>query len=342
MTLSLEYRKDISGGKLYASRNSNDLRQTYDTVGANRANLDWNLTLRQGRLKKPSNGSASMPNLSTQARGEARQARNQTGHLTSEHEDGPYHAANETQEKYQNYAHTDHMTGGGRQGGLVRNSSGKSGSIDWQLNLRDGYHQKPDFEWRRYYSRPQQSFDMMKENCSADNEKYQKSGITPQDRRIDRNQSALPIETIRDDPISFKRWPGCEGTQVGQWRHLVDDHRFGHRSRGTVRAQTTLRTADSDNSGSKICDNRSDGCIVEMLGKKKWVNPSSYEPLAARPPEGDPKLHFLSRLRILPEQDEENRVVRMSKQDRTDNHISEMRELKHKKREEAENAAPVG
>lgn len=335
-TSYVEYRKDCVGGKTFASRNYNDLKGTYNSAGSNRSQLDWNLTLRQVRSKKNINSSQSVPNLS----GPIEKNR---APLTSEHEDGPYHSCNPTVGKYQNVAATEHMTGGGKHGGSVRKSGGTSVSIDWQLNLRDGYHQKPDFEWRRYFTRPQVSFDRMKKTCAAnlapcdregaDNALYNESGITPQDRRMDRAASALPIETISDDPISFKRWAGCEGTQVGQWRHMINDRRFGHKSRRTIQQETTLREYPGDTAGARICDNRSDGCIVEMLGKKKWVDPQHYEPLAARPPQGDAKLHYLTRIHIVPEKDEENREKRMAKQPRTDAHISEKSHAKSKSKE---------
>jgi len=324
MTQYVEYRKDVSGGKIYASRNNNDLRHTFDHPGANRSNLDWNLTLRQVRMKKNINATQSTPNLVTAEL--SQEGRRAISGLTSEHPDGPYHSNTETVEKYHNVAATGHMHRGGRHDGLTRVSSGTSDMIDFQMGLRDGSHQKTDDQWRRYFSRPQVSFDMMKENCSAENQAYQKCHTTPQDRRPDRRASALPLEMVRDDPISFKRWPGAEGTQVGQWVHLINDRRHGHKSRGQIKAETTMRTQPSDNHGAKICDNRSDGCIVEMLGKKKWVNPVSHEPHAARPPVGDPKLHHLTRHRILPEADEENRAKRIARHPRSDNHISEKHE----------------
>eukprot|EP00434_Breviolum_minutum_P028591 symbB.v1.2.025296.t1/scaffold2445.1/size151041/24 len=80
-----------------------------------------------------------------------------------------------------------------------------------------------------------------------------------------------------------------------------------------------------DPNGARIHDTRNDGCIVEMLGKKKWVGHQSHDPLVARLPNGDPKLYHLSQSRILPELDEENRELRKNKQGRTDTHIPETR-----------------
>lgn len=327
MSAVLEFRKDTLGEGHYASRNHNDFRHTYDAQGgAPRAQVDWNLTLRQVGKKRlaKDGGSASLPNLS-----EAREVKRDP--LVAEHHDGPYRGHNDTVGKYQNFAETQHMCRG-----LVRVSSGGAAEIDFQLNLRSGQHTKVDDKWpvepghwRRYFTRPQQSFDMMKDNCSLLNEAYKTSGITPQDRRIDRRSGALPIEQIRADPMSFRRNAGCEGSQVGLWEHLITDRRHGHKARRQLAHETTMRLGNpKDPSGGKITDNRTDSCIVEMLGKKKWSGGVSHEPLAARPPVGDPKLHHLSRMRILPERDEEDRKRRMTKQPRTDDDIPEGHQAK--------------
>lgn len=309
---ALEYRRDFAGDRLYASRNHGDLSHTISASGANRSQVDWNLTLRQVRKKADTiDRPASLPNLLTAEREDRRGEP-----LAPEHADGPYHSNTATMGRYQNVGANAHMLKG-----LTRVSSGNSLTLDWHLNLRDGYHQKPDVQWRRYYGRPQQSFDMIQENCAKDNEAYQKSHITPQDRRPDRRSGAISAATIRDDPISFRRWSGCEGTNVGQWRHLLEDRRHGHKARRQIQQETTLREDKKDDTGAKISDNRSDGCLVEMLGKKKWVGHVSHNPLAARPPKGDPQLYHLSRLRILPEADEEVRKLRRSKHPRTDANI---------------------
>lgn len=311
---AMEYRKDCIGEKLYASRNWNQLRHTYLTPGANRASLDWNLTLRQVRKKPAKQETASLPNLELHTAA-LREGRVQQP-LTSEHEEGPYHGNTETVGLYQNVGNSEHMIGK-----LCRVSSGPAFTIDWQLNLRDSMHKKPDDKWRRYFTRPQQTFDMMKENCSASNAEYQKSHITPQDRRMDRRSGAISIATIRDDPLSFKRAHGCEGTHVGQWRHLIEDRSRGHKTRRQLAHETTLREDPHDKNGARTSDSRSDGCWVEMLGKKKWVGHVSHEPLMQRPPDGDPKMHHMSRLMIKAEADEDNREVRMTRQSRTDQNI---------------------
>jgi len=312
----LEYRKDILGEKFYASRNYNDLNHTYKVPGSNRTQLDWNLTLRQqrkkGSISKDSTAARSAPNLLTS---ELQSKKTLKG--SQEHPDGQYHATTETMGKYQNYSGSVHMLQS-----LTRVSSGSAHQIDWQLNLRDGYHGKPQDKWRSFHSRPQQSFDMMQENCAASNQAYQTSHVTPQDRRPDRRNGAISIECIRDEPMSFRRNPGCEGTQVGQWEHLIQDRRYGHKARRQLGHETTLRSNPEDPNGARIEDTRSNGCVVEMLGKKKWTGHTSPDYMSAEPPDGDTKLYHLSRMRIQHEPDEDNRTLRMNKQTRTDAHIS--------------------
>ncbi|CAE7225640.1 unnamed protein product [Symbiodinium sp. CCMP2456] len=205
-TLPMEIHTDIIGDKLYASRNHNQLRQVYQGSASNRSQIDWNLTLRQVRRPKEMKSASSAPNLHTS---ELLESRTRREPLAPEHPDGPYHGASQARGKYQNFANSAHMCNG-----LVRHSSGPAPSIEWQLNLRGGIHQN-DFKtkWRRHHARPHQSFDYI-DNCSKSNEAYQNSQSTPEDRRYDRRYGALSIETIRDDPVSFRRWPGCEGTQA--------------------------------------------------------------------------------------------------------------------------------
>lgn len=193
-------KKDFLGGSLYASRNHNELRHTYEQPGVNRTNVDWNLTLRQApRISKPTGlkTSVSAPNL--------HEGRHRDP-LTAEHADGPYFPG--TVGHYHNMANTGHMM----LHQLVRVSSGSAHSLDWQLQLRNGLHRheratEGEFatKWRPHYARGQVSFDRSQENCSKDNELYWHSFTTPQDRRPDRSNSALPITMIRDDPIDFKK-----------------------------------------------------------------------------------------------------------------------------------------
>ncbi|CAJ1360010.1 unnamed protein product [Effrenium voratum] len=182
----------------------------YQGGAANRTQIDWNLTLRQGRREKKKAKSASAPNLHTAELAENRTKREP---LAPEHPDGPYHGETPTVGRYQNFANVAHMCNG-----LARVSSGAAHSADWQLNLRGGLHRNEfSGKWRRHHAKSHQSFDCLADNCNKSNEKYQGSQVTPEDRKYDRRYGALSIETIRDDPISFRRWPGCEGTQAQSW-----------------------------------------------------------------------------------------------------------------------------
>lgn len=307
---ALEYRLDTCGGKTFASRNLGLVDHVYKAPGNGQATFNFVNSLRQIRLEKPPKKSQSQPSLHTAAREVPKR-----DPLVSEHEEGVYQGSTGTMGKYQNFGSVKH---------LVDKLS--PNELDWTLNLRAGLHgmEGTDAKWRRHFQRPQQSFDMMKENCSLDNKEYQTSIITPQDRRPDRRMGAIAIANLREDPTSLRRWPGCEGTNVASWRHLVEDRRRGYKTRQVLKAETTMREDYSDTNGARVTDNRNDGCIVEMLGKKRWNGAVSHEPLAARPPKGDPKLHYLSQMKILPEPNEQNRQVRMSKQPRTDKDIPEV------------------
>lgn len=303
----MEVHRDIAGTHQHASRNAGDLRHTYEAPGANRHVFDYMHTLRQAQ-RKPRNlsNNASAPALLT--------ADLLHRPVQSNEHVEPYHSGSKTVGRYHNFATAAHMITH-----LTRVSSGSAEMLDWQLNLRGGTHQRAEEKWRRNFTRPQQSFDMMAENCSRNNEAYQTSNNTPQDRRPDRRTGAIPCETIREDPISFKRWPGCEGAQVGQWRHLIEDRRYGHKSRRQIQMEVTMREHPDDTNGARVNDQRNDGCIVEMLGKKRWYGNRPSSELARHPMEGgDPKLHHLNCLRPLPEADEGNRAVRKGKQKRLD------------------------
>lgn len=319
MTAPLEIRKDIIGSKLYASR---ELSYLFNTTTENRSNVDFALTLRQVRgARQPLRSVDSAPVLKTAEVAEARKREP----LAMQHPEGPYHGETKTLGRYQNYAATSHLIEG-----LTRVSSGSANGVDWMLNLRNGLHgseHKPETStWRRYFTRPQVSFDMTKENCSSGNSEFVKSKITPQDRRPDRNSGAISIGTIRDDPISFRRWPGCEGTNVGQWRHLIEDTSKGRKSKRHLQAETTMRQDPTLQNCAQITDVRSDGCLVEMLGKKKWNDSVHYDSLSHRPIDGgDPKLYHLAQLRPLAEQNEAIRKLRVKKIVRTDVNIPEAR-----------------
>lgn len=310
----MEFRKDVIGEKHYASRNFDHLRHVCGTAGASRTQVDWCLTLRQNRKPIAMKGTASAPNLQTQDLSEAqRETRQREPPAALVHPEGEYHTDTRSTGRYQNMGNTANLI----------QKNGNAHTLNWHLNLRGSLHatEHKELGWKRHYARSHQSFDMMKENCTSPS--YQMSHITPQDRRSDPSSSALPIATIRDDPISFRRWPGCEGTQAGQWGHLIADKRYGHKSRRQVQYEVTLRENSSDPNGARIQDNRSDGCIVEMMGKKSWKDATHHEPLARKGPHGDPKTYHMRNLRTLPEGNEENRSLRRQKHPRSDADIPE-------------------
>ncbi|CAK9108122.1 Uncharacterized protein SCF082_LOCUS50305 [Durusdinium trenchii] len=113
--------------------------------------------------------------------------------------------------------------------------------------------------------------------------------------------------------------------EASYWRHLIEDTSRGRKVRRHIEYEVTLREDPKDPNGARIHDTRNHGCVVEMLGKKKWVAHQHHDPLVARWPTGDPKLYHLSQQRILPEPDEENRELRKHKQPRTDVNIPESR-----------------
>lgn len=227
--------------------------------------------------------------------------------------EGPYGASSESFGRYQNVANCAHMLTK-----LVRLSSGPQ-AVDWQLNLRGGVGRKPEDGWRRYFQRPASSFDVRRDKGGAASETYRSSSVTPEERKPDRHRGAVKVAGLREDPINLQREAGCEGTEVGQWLHLLRDTSSGTKARSQLIFETTLRELPGDDSGTRITDNRTNGCIVEMLGKKKWHDAGSHEPLRLHPAKGgDIKLHHLNFLRPELERDEENRALRMARHPRRD------------------------
>jgi hypothetical protein len=53
----------------------------------------------------------------------------------------------------------------------------------------------------RYFQRPHQSFDLMKENFQQEKEQENPRANSPERKKIERNKSALPMTCIRDDPL---------------------------------------------------------------------------------------------------------------------------------------------
>jgi hypothetical protein len=231
------------------------------------------------------------------------------GDWPEESQEGPYGQDSETCGRYQNVAGCVHMLSG-----LVRLSSGNTRTVDWQLGLRGDSGRKPDAAWRRYFTRTQPSFDATREICDPNDEEFRTSFNTPVDRRADRCRGGIMTATLREFPVAFDRYPGCEGAQAGQWAHLLRDGRYGKQSRAQMSYQTTLRAKTPGDDSGGITDQRSDGCIVEMMGKKKWNNSRSWKPMA-RPPNrgGDVRLHHLSVMKVEPEVDDEVREMRTTK-----------------------------
>lgn len=290
---AIEYRKDFAGKEHYASRNYNSFRQVYEASGGNRATLDWNLTLRQVRKPRTlERGPASMPHLRTMIRSETKEPQ------AAEHPDGQYLAASATVGCYQNVGQTAHM---------VRGADGPH-SLDWQLNLRDGMHR----------SAPSVFTSAVSGTKSTRGDDHDSSHTTSQRQSKDKDHrsSAMSVESIRDNPENLERCPGCEGTDVGQWRHLIQDRSRGTVPRAALQSMTMLRCSPHDTSGARITDHRSNACLVEMLGKKKWTRATSHEPLARPFPHGDSKLYHLSNLRPLGEADEVSRQRRRSRHPR--------------------------
>eukprot|EP00929_Paragymnodinium_shiwhaense_P028913 TRINITY_DN16684_c0_g1_i1.p1 TRINITY_DN16684_c0_g1~~TRINITY_DN16684_c0_g1_i1.p1 ORF type:complete len:266 (+),score=20.22 TRINITY_DN16684_c0_g1_i1:100-897(+) len=225
--------------------------------------------------------------------------------------DGPYHSSTRTVGRYKNVAACANMLGR-----LARLSSGAAHTVDWQLNLRGSDYHTEDSQWRRYFQRPAQSFDNIKERQADQSlkQKYESSPTTPRDPALDRHSGALPAACRRDTPGDFERYPGCEGAQVGQWSHLLTEKEV---HRDVVRSQTTLRDHHRKKQGFlSLGDNRSDACWVEMMGKKKWFGGKSREPLAQPPPIGDPKLYHRSVLYVQGEPDCVSRKLRMTQHSR--------------------------
>jgi len=127
------------------------------------------------------------------------------------------------------------------------------------------------------------------------------------DRRLDPKNTSLGLASIREFDDSFHREHGCEGANAGKWQHII-------KTPGGTRKQmmhaTSLRDAVKDNRVVPFGDNRSDICIVEMMGKKRWFNSRSANPRAAPPPVGDARMHHLSVLHVEAEPDDNVRRLR--------------------------------
>jgi len=318
----MEVNLDIAQGKAYASRNHNDLRHVWQQdYNTERNQVDWLLQLRQTiPPREKSKYPPSVPKVHSPR---------QKPENTTPPEEGPYRTRwksktqlvepeEQTYEKYQNFAETQHMVKGAA---THRVSSGGAPEINWQLNLRNGTHRKPDSRWKRYFQKPHQSFELAPTNF----ENYKKQNISPAHLKYDRSMSALPMATIRDMPLKQDRWPGCEGTALNTWEHLVADRTHGHKSRKNIEWETTLREKKGylNNLGSRIQDNRSEGCITEMLGKKKWQFGNAVPNDLALPYKdgGDPKLYHIRP--VIGEPDPASLALRRHKQPRKEMPITD-------------------
>lgn len=182
---------------------------------------------------------------------------------------------------------------------------------NWHLNLRTQDVHKPANGWRRHFTRGFQTFDHLKHHLADQDfrQEYTNSEGTPRSARQwrpDRQKGHWGGIFQRDDDANFTRSSGCEGAHAGLWLHLFQ----AQHDRAQLAFATTLREASGDHSGARVNDNRNDGCIVEMLGKKKWCS--------NRPRSTDLKLHHLNFLKPEAEPDEDNRSLRVSKTPRRD------------------------
>jgi len=280
----LEVKLDIARGKAYASRNYNDLRHLYEKWGVDRSQVDWQLQLRQQRQPAAKFRTAVGEPTLTEPRKKPAQ--------TKEPQEGPYE-----QQTFGNTATSGHMLR--RIGDPVQTTNIRpqcKEQVCWQMNLRNSaptemgrFDNKP---WRRFHTKGYVSFDRMGENIkqeiyAGDGPTPEHKHITPQDRRPDRSNSALPIATLRDgsdyciEGVRTKmRYPGCEGTALQNWRHLIHPGKV----RDMIKFECTLH---------EMPDNRSDACLVDMLGKKKWQYCTAKDRDTLGPEYPDPKLEYM-------------------------------------------------
>lgn len=229
------------------------------------------------------------------------------------HPDGPYLQATASGGKYQNVASCMHMLTR-----LVRMSPGVH-TVDWQLSLRGNDHANPNNSWRRHFTRPVGTFDALHASRQDEvyREQYEKLPGTP---HYPCGDDRMVKFVVRDDRPNWRRAKGCEGAQSGQWLDLLKDNERGTKNRSQMHFETSLREVPGDQHGARLSDNRCEGCIVEMMGKKKWAGDINPDPstLAERPPKGDVRLHHLRYLKAKPEPDEEIWKLRVGKTPRRD------------------------
>ncbi|KAF4665219.1 hypothetical protein FOL47_004699 [Perkinsus chesapeaki] len=265
----MEVKLDTLRGKEYASRNANDYC-AHATDGSSlkmhgdRPLMDWQLTLRQTRRPLGQFSSPKGPPGLVGSRKRARSVPEKDLHV-----DGVYADC-----KYGNIADS---------GSMVRSVSANSfiekDSVHWQVNLRSKHAPSKEFpKWQRYHQRAAASFDRIKENMSRDDPRSRMQETTLIDRVPDRRVGGLLIRHIREDlPYDSLRYPGCEGTVLQNWRHLIHPGK----TRTLLRHETTLRG---------FPDNRSNECVSEFIGKKRWHFANTLDHIT----EIDSKLKYLS------------------------------------------------
>ncbi|KAF4732896.1 hypothetical protein FOZ63_030105, partial [Perkinsus olseni] len=265
----LEVKLDTLRGKAYASRNANDYCIHANDgsslqMHGDRPLMDWQLTLRQTRRPLGPFVSPKRPPVLLGSRKRSRSVPEKDLHV-----DGVYGDC-----KYGNIAGSGPMVRS-----FAANRFVEKDSVHWQVNLRSdaaGAQEGP--RWRRYHQRSAVSFDRIKENAAREDPRNKLQETTPIDRAPDRRMGALPIRYIREDlPYDSVRYPGCEGTGLQNWRHLI--HRG--KTRTMLRHETTLRGYP---------DNRSNECISDFLGKKRWHFARTRDHVT----EIDSKLKYLS------------------------------------------------
>ncbi|KAF4675419.1 hypothetical protein FOL46_001713 [Perkinsus olseni] len=265
----LEVKLDTLRGKAYASRNANDYCIHANDgsslqMHGDRPLMDWQLTLRQTRRPLGPFVSPKRPPVLLGSRKRSRSVPEKDLHV-----DGVYGDC-----KYGNIADSGPMVRS-----FAANRIVEKDSVHWQVNLRsDAAGAQGGPRWRRYHQRSAVSFDRIKENAAREDPRNKLQETTPIDRAPDRRMGALPIRYIREDlPYDSVRYPGCEGTGLQNWRHLI--HRG--KTRTMLRHETTLRGYP---------DSRSDECISDFLGKKRWHFARTRDHVT----EIDSKLKYLS------------------------------------------------
>jgi len=272
----LEVRKDTLGGDSYASRNLNDYSATLEKVDLQRADIDWQITL---RLRNPPvEGHIPDPNFVSGLYPDIEQLRSKRGDY-DQPTYGPTEACAEA---------LDASTG---------RCPGKDG-VRWQYNLRsDGVKSN----WNRYHMRAYSSFDVHKQppkpTCPAQ--------LTSSFEKVPERYSGVARDTLA---YKSDRLPGCEGSSLSNWHQLLPGVSRNLRLPGRapqagenrqLREHLTWMTTLRGQS-----DNRVDACLAEMRGNKTWHSQKILT--------DDPKLQYLSHKHIIPDP---SRILKTARRD---------------------------